>query len=390
MPTVLDDRYRLDELLATGGMGAVWRATDLRLDRTVAVKVLSAGLAGDADFVERFRGEARTMAALHHPNIVSVYDHGEDGGDVYLVMEYVAGKPLSQVLEERGRLPADETLRIVAQAATALQVAHDAGIVHRDVKPSNLLIETEGTVRLADFGVARSAATAGLTGTQKIMGTVQYMAPEQAMGQGVTPAADIYALGAVAYHCLAGQAPFGGQTPVEVALHHVQDVPPPLPPDVPATTRMLVERAMAKDPLRRFASAAALASAATTPGGPSTAVMDPVPTEPVGQLKRPSGRLAAGVGAGAVALAAIAALVLTNLPDRPASTPILPSGSAIAPAQGATATPQTRRPTAPATATRTPAGTATNSPTPARTSPTPSPALTADPPTPTPTPQASS
>ncbi|WP_246002649.1 serine/threonine-protein kinase, partial [Allorhizocola rhizosphaerae] len=306
MSTVLSDRYRLDELLASGGMGAVWRAVDLRLDRTVAVKVLAPAFADDAEFVARFEAEARTMAAVRHPNIVGVYDHGEDGGDIYLVMEYVAGRPLSQVLEEGGRLPSDETLRVVAQAATALQVVHDAGIVHRDVKPSNLLIEEDGTVRLADFGVARSAASAGLTGTQKVLGTAQYMAPEQALGRGATPAADIYALGAVAYHCLAGNAPFGGETPVEVALHHVQDEPPPLPPDVPAATRSIVERAMAKDPLLRFESAASFAAAAAAP---ETAAAQTVAMLPPPPGKRSRGRVAAGVGAGAVALAAIAALV---------------------------------------------------------------------------------
>jgi eukaryotic-like serine/threonine-protein kinase len=265
---LIDDRYRLDDRLATGGMGDVWRATDTSLGRTVAVKILLPALLTDPSFSTRFRSEARMLAALHHPGVVRVYDYGEgsgpEGGQLaYLVMEYVEGEPLSDLLADRGRLSPDETLAIVARAADALQAAHTAGIVHRDVKPGNLLLQADGSVTLVDFGVARSTTTnTRLTSTNAIIGTSLYMAPEQASGKNVSPATDIYALGAVAYHCLAGHPPFPGDNPLEVAVRHVTAEPPSLPADVPAPVRDLVGRALAKDPADRFPTAAALASAA--------------------------------------------------------------------------------------------------------------------------------
>jgi serine/threonine-protein kinase len=272
---VLSGRYRLDERVATGGMGDVWRATDTLLGRTVAVKVLLPSLVADPGFIARFRAEARMMAALHSPGVVQVYDVGEDtlaGGARadYLVMEYVAGQPLSQRLTAAGRLGVTETMSVVAQAARALHAAHRAGIVHRDVKPSNLLIQPDGTVVLVDFGVARSTAVTSITGTNAVPGTALYMAPEQALGKPVSAATDIYALGTVAYHCLAGQTPFTGNNPLEVAVKHTQDEPPPLPDDIPQPVRALVGRALAKDPTDRHPDAETLAEAAVAAGGGTT------------------------------------------------------------------------------------------------------------------------
>jgi eukaryotic-like serine/threonine-protein kinase len=263
---VLDDRYRLDHRLATGGMGDVWRATDTVLGRPVAVKVMLPALLTDPDFTARFQAEARMMATLRHPGVVQVYDYGQakvaSGDVVYLVMTYVDGEPLSRRLAAAGRLPVAETLRIVARAADALQAVHQSGIVHRDVKPANLLVQRDGTVVLVDFGVARSAAATKLTGTGNVVGTALYMAPEQISGEPVSGATDVYALGALTFHCIAGHPPFEGDNALQIAFQQVHDEPPPLPEDVPAAVRALVARAMAKQPADRFPDAAAFAQAA--------------------------------------------------------------------------------------------------------------------------------
>jgi predicted Ser/Thr protein kinase len=266
---MLGDRYRLDVFVAAGGMGQVWRATDVVLSRTVAVKVLLPQLLTDPGFEARFRAEARIIAALRHAGVVNVYDYGENADDVgrrvlYLVMAYVEGESLSEKIERAGRLSVAETMSVVAQAADALQAAHDSGIVHRDVKPGNLLVQDDGHITLVDFGVARSNAVTSVTTGNAVPGTALYMAPEQASGQQVTGATDIYALGAVAYHCLAGYPPFNGTNPIEIALKHLQDEVPPLPDDVPIAAQQLVMRAMAKDPAARFESGAAMAAAART------------------------------------------------------------------------------------------------------------------------------
>ncbi|WP_232534216.1 serine/threonine-protein kinase [Plantactinospora sp. KBS50] len=265
--SILSGRYRLDERVATGGMGDVWRATDLVLGRTVAVKVLLPSLLSDSTFLARFRAEARMMASLRHPGIVQVFDSGEDrsadGGRAdYLVMEYVEGEPLSRRVDATGGLSVAETLSVVEQAARALHGAHGAGIVHRDVKPSNLLVQPNGTVVLVDFGVARSTTVTSVTSTNAVPGTALYMAPEQASGKPVSPVTDVYALGAVAYCCLTGQPPFTGENPLEVAIKHLTDEPPPLPAHLPAPVVALVGRALAKAPEDRFPDAAAMADAA--------------------------------------------------------------------------------------------------------------------------------
>ncbi|WP_328466634.1 serine/threonine protein kinase [Actinoplanes sp. NBC_00393] len=270
---LLDNRYRLDERVATGGMGDVWRGTDVVLGRTVAVKVLRTAMLEDPEFATRFYGEARMMAAFRHPGVVEVYDYASDGDYegpeqvAYLVMAFVEGEPLSNRVKE-GPLEVAETMSIVAQAADALHAAHENGIVHRDVKPGNLIVKPTGAVILVDFGVARSNAMTSVTGLNAIVGTALYMAPEQVAKGNLTPATDIYALGAVAYHCIAGRPPFDGDNALQVALRHLEDEPDPLPDHVPADVRELIARAMAKQPADRFQSAAEFAEAAFAAAGP--------------------------------------------------------------------------------------------------------------------------
>ncbi|MDY7087135.1 MAG: protein kinase, partial [Actinomycetota bacterium] len=263
---MLSDRYRLTQRLAAGGMGEVWRGEDVMLHRPVAIKVMLPALRTDREFVTRFRTEARMMAALRHPGIVQVYDYGETPDGDYLVMEFVEGIPLSRRIEQAGRLSPAETMTVVAQVADALQVAHEAGIVHRDVKPANLLVRPGGAIVLVDFGVARSATANGLTGTNVVLGSANYMAPEQAEGKPIGPPTDVYALGAVAYCCLTGRPPYVGDNPLQVLTQLVYGELPALPPDVPPPVAALVLRALAKEPAQRFASAAEFASAARSPG----------------------------------------------------------------------------------------------------------------------------
>jgi eukaryotic-like serine/threonine-protein kinase len=284
--TVLAGRYRLTEHIAGGGMGDVWRGVDDVLARTVAVKILLPSLVAEPGFAARFRDEARTMATINHPGVVNVYDYGADAGVTYLVMEYVEGDALSKTLSQVGRLTPQRTMSLIAQAADALQAAHDKGIVHRDVKPANLLVRPNGTLVLTDFGIARrEAAASNLTAVGSVLGTASYISPEQASGRGASPLSDVYALGVVAYQCLAGRRPFEGGSPIEIAVQHVEAIPPPLPPDVPPAVRALVERCLAKAPGARFPSAAALASAARAAVGGPALTTQPIqhapPTQPV-------------------------------------------------------------------------------------------------------------
>jgi serine/threonine-protein kinase len=273
----LGGRYRLDERIAGGGMGDVWRATDGVLGRTVAVKILLPALLDEPGFAERFRGEARTMATINHPGVVDVYDYGSDQQLAFLVMEYVEGDALSRTLGRVGRLTPARTMALVAQAADALQAAHANGIVHRDVKPGNLLVRPNGTLVLTDFGIARSALVGQLTVAGSVLGTASYISPEQASGAVATAASDVYALGVVAYQCLSGHRPFDGATPIEIAMKHVRDHPRPLPADIPPPVRSIVERAMAKDPGARWPTAAAMAGVARQAASSlTTAVHQPV------------------------------------------------------------------------------------------------------------------
>ncbi|MFC7647957.1 serine/threonine-protein kinase [Streptosporangium lutulentum] len=265
--TTLAARYRLDSRIGAGGMGEVWRGEDIVLARTVAVKVLLPGRTDDPGFLVRFQGEARAMATINHPGVVDVYDYGIHevpgaGATAYLVMKFVDGEPLDRLLGRLGSIAPAAAMDLIAQAASALQAVHDQGIVHRDIKPGNLLVRSDGTLVLTDFGIARSDAASRLTDAGMVLGTAAYCAPEQAEGAPVTPAVDIYALGVVAYECLAGRRPFEGDTPVTVALKHIREMPPPLPQHIPPAIRALVEQSLAKDPARRFPSAMAMSNAA--------------------------------------------------------------------------------------------------------------------------------
>jgi eukaryotic-like serine/threonine-protein kinase len=276
--TSLGARYTLTQRIAVGGMGEVWAATDTVLDRTVAVKLLSPGLSQESDFVERFRAEARHTAALQHPNIATVFDYGEDDGTAYLVMELVPGQALSQIIADRAPLSTQETVAILIQAATALAAAHEGGVVHRDVKPANIMVTPDGTAKLTDFGISRAVDSVPLTQTGQVLGTAQYLSPEQALGQSATAASDIYALGVVGYEMLTGERPFDTGSVVSTALAHVNQPPPPLPETVPRGLADVINAAMAKAPADRPASAAEMAHAL---GMPSAAFASNAPALPV-------------------------------------------------------------------------------------------------------------
>ena len=259
------DLLEPDRRIAVGGMGEVWEASDVRLGRNVAVKVLRPELSDDPEFLHRFRIEARTVASLDHSGIAAVHDYGEDDGPngkptAYLVMELVRGEPLSTLIS-RGPIPADETLRIVEEAAWALQAAHDRGFVHRDVKPGNILVRTDGIVKLTDFGIAKAADAVPVTRSGMVMGTAHYIAPEQASGAEAGPAGDVYSLGIVGYECLAGHRPFRADSAVAVAMMQVRNEPPPLPMSVPLPARTLIESVLVKDPTQRYGSGGEFAAA---------------------------------------------------------------------------------------------------------------------------------
>ena len=255
-------RYQLSSRIAIGGMGEVWEATDLVIGRTVAIKILKDEYLGDPGFLERFRAEARHAALVNHEGIANVFDYGEEDGSAYLVMELVPGEALSTILERERVLPTDKVLDIVAQTASALQAAHMAGLVHRDIKPGNLLITPDGRVKITDFGIARIADQVPLTATGQVMGTVQYLSPEQASGHPASPTTDIYSLGIVAYEALAGRRPFTGESQVAIAMAQINEAPPELPVTIAEPVRNLVYACIAKRPEDRPASTAHLARAA--------------------------------------------------------------------------------------------------------------------------------
>ncbi|MDQ1616816.1 MAG: eukaryotic-like serine/threonine-protein kinase [Actinomycetota bacterium] len=320
--SLLGTRYLLTERIAGGGMGEVWRCSDQVLGRDVAVKILRREYADDPTFLERFRAEARHTAGLSHPGIAAVYDYGEEDGSSYLVMELVPGEPLATTIARDGAMSAERTLDLIAQSGFALQAAHDAGVIHRDIKPGNLLLTDDGTVKITDFGIARAANSVPLTQTGAIMGTAYYISPEQATGGSVSPASDIYSLGIVSYECLAGRRPFAGNTPVSVALAQVRDEPPALPEDVPAPVRELVMRMLAKEPADRPESAGSLAGEASAllAAGAGALVTAPTSTAPsvtrvMPQAETPDGTEALPP-AGAAAVASQDA-VPAHGPDRP-------------------------------------------------------------------------
>lgn len=264
---LLGNRYALHRRLAVGGMGEVWSAHDTVLHRSVAVKILREDLVDTPGFLDRFRAEARHAAALAHSGVARVFDYGEDPARAglrtcvaYLVMELVPSRPLSAVIAERGPLPISKTISILVQTAEALHAAHQSGVIHRDVKPGNLMVLEDGTVKVTDFGVARAIDAAPITDAGQIIGTATYLSPEQASGHELTPASDVYSLAVVGYELLTGHPPFTSGNPAALALAHVQDEPPRLPPTVPVGLREIIERALAKDPAQRPADAAEFAA----------------------------------------------------------------------------------------------------------------------------------
>lgn len=259
---VFGGRYRLIKRIATGGMGEVWQAQDEVILRQVAIKILKQQYLGDPDFLERFRTEAKHAAMINHDGIANVYDYGEDEGSAYLVMELVPGESLSSILEREKTLPEQQVISIIAQTALALDAAHREGLVHRDIKPGNLLITPDGGVKITDFGIARVANQASLTQTGQVMGTVQYLAPEQATGKPASAAGDIYSLGIVAYEALAGRRPFKGETQMAIAMAQINETPPPLPEELDQRLVKLILDCMAKKPDQRPHSALELAARA--------------------------------------------------------------------------------------------------------------------------------
>jgi len=416
---VLQDRYRLDEHIAVGGMGEVWEGTDLVLNRKVAVKLLRPEHANDEDLIARFRAEARMAGLLSHPNICQVFDFNDaqPPDPAYLVMEYVDGPSLAGLLHD-GPLDSARTMDIVAQAARGLAAAHRAGLIHRDVKPGNLLIREDGLVKVSDFGIARAEAATPVTRTGLLPGTPGYMAPERSAGAGATPSSDLYSLGVVAYQCLTGRPPFEGDA-LAVAIAHMDRDMPPLPPSVPAPVAALVTELTSKEPQNRPSSAQNVAEQAerlkAIQGRPADGTAAPAvaPTLPDIQrvpgpgaegfrlleprtwryLRVPAVPARAAIAAAAVVAIAVAGLVGWMLGARPfapaAGPPHAPhaslqpgrgdqaGGQSPSPGTGATATPDTKpsaQPSTPAPATPSP-------------SPTPTPTPTASPsPTPTPTP----
>jgi serine/threonine-protein kinase len=256
---VFSDRYEIVRRIARGGMAEVYLARDLLLDRPVALKILFPELSRDKNFVERFRREAQAAANLSHPNIVSIYDWGEEDGTYFIVMEFVDGKPLSQLIRTAGALPPAQAADIGAAVAAALAFAHRNGVIHRDVKPGNVLLDAAGNVKVTDFGIARAVnAQDNLTQTGTVMGTATYFSPEQAQGFGVDNRSDVYSLGVVLYEMVTGQPPFIGENPVSVAYRHVSEVPAPptkVNADVPAAFESIVLQALAKEPDDRYATA---------------------------------------------------------------------------------------------------------------------------------------
>ncbi|WP_426504942.1 protein kinase domain-containing protein [Dactylosporangium sp. McL0621] len=345
--TVLAGRYQLERHIAGGGMGDVWEGHDRVLGRTVAVKLLRAPT-GEPEFVERFRAEARTMATISHPGVVDVYDFGDDpAAGVYLVMKYIDGESLARTLDRVERLSPEATMRMVAEAAEALHAAHEKGVMHRDVKPGNLLVRPDGSAVLTDFGIARSAAATHRTSTGLLLGTASYIAPERAGGQPATAQSDLYSLGIVAYLCVSGRLPFAGESLLQIALRQANDAPPPLPPDVPPAVREVVLRALAKEPAQRWSSGADMAAAARAAAEATR--LEALPSVPD---EKPQSRKLL-VAAAVVAIVAVAAVVLAR-GDDPKPPSVLADGTlpadaaglnGVAAGPGASSAPASARPT---------------------------------------------
>ncbi|MFC4149228.1 serine/threonine-protein kinase [Micromonospora mangrovi] len=394
---LLDGRYQSEELLGSGGMGEVWRGRDLRLDRPVAIKVLTAAGLDEPQAAERFDREARTAARLSHPHIVGVYDFGTEEDDSYLVMELVEGRTVAQLIAA-GPLALGQALSIAVQVSDGIAAAHAAGVVHRDVKPGNLIVTPSGTVKICDFGIARLPRTAGqnsLTGPATKLGTSSYMSPEQALGRPVDPRTDLYGLGCTLYAMLAGTPPFAGD-PLSVLHQHVNEPPPPLRerrPDVPVKLDTVVAELLAKDPADRPTDAAAVRDrlAALLPAAGSPAAPVPVVPLPASAGKRPPGparRRGARLALVAAALLGVALLALATVAllhrdtgspvaaPTVAPTPVATSTAPAAPVVPVTVAPPTPKPRTLAPTTRPPATRTTRPPAASRT---PRPAPPADP-----------
>ena len=289
--TVLSGRYRLEAKLGSGGMSTVYLARDETLDRPVAVKVMHREMSEQEDQLQRFRQEARAVAKLSHPNVVSVIDAGEDGGYPYIVFEYVKGETLKQRIGRVGALDTQDAIAYAIEVARGLSVAHARNMVHRDIKPQNVLIDEDGRAKLTDFGISRQLEQAGVTATGRVLGTTDYVAPEQAMGHGADPRSDVYSLGVVLYEMLVGQVPFHADSQVGVAMKHVNEELPDVQrrrPEVSAAVALVVERATAKDPAERYQSIGEMiddletaleveAARAGSTTGEATSVLDAVP-----------------------------------------------------------------------------------------------------------------
>jgi predicted Ser/Thr protein kinase len=328
--------YTLESVLGRGGMGSVYLATHERLGRRVALKVIAPELAHDDDFRARFLREARLAASLDHPHVIPVYDAGEVDGVLFIAMRYVRGSNLQRVLQDAGHLPVGETVRIAEQVGSALDAAHAAGLVHRDVKPANVLLaEPEGHVYLGDFGLAKPMSSTSTTRTGFFLGTADYSAPEQIEGRSVDARADVYSLGGVVFHCLTGRPPFARDTEFAVLQAHLGDAPPlvsELRPELPREVDRVVATALAKRPKARYASAGTLALAlreavtggteGATQAAPAAVPVEPGLTRPLATEALPTSRprarrgrllaVAVGVAAVAVLLAAIAAVLVTR------------------------------------------------------------------------------
>jgi eukaryotic-like serine/threonine-protein kinase len=314
------ERYELEELVGTGGMSSVYRARDTLLERNVALKVLHDRYTTDDEFVERFKREARAVAQLSHPNIVTVIDRGEDGGKQFIVFEYIDGENLKELVVRQGRLSVRDALEVALQIARGLAFAHEHGVVHRDVKPQNVLLNGDGQAKVTDFGIARTLAVDGVTQTGTVMGTSNYIAPEQASGQPVDVQTDVYSLGVVLYELLAGDVPFPGENFVSIAMKHVNEPPPYLldvRKDVPLRVAAAVDRALEKDPDARFPSMGAFAAELEVclaqldaPGdideGATIALGAPSPVARSPKRRKPVSRWAIGsIALGVLALAAV-------------------------------------------------------------------------------------
>lgn len=319
---VLGERYSLTTRIANGGMGEVWAATDVVLGRQVAVKILRHDLVDSPIFLERFRAEARHTAALTHRGIAGVFDYGEDRRDgqhvAYLVMELIAGQPLSKVMSARGALPVGMALSLLAQTAEALHAAHVFGVVHRDVKPGNLLLLDDGAIKVTDFGIARAQNSVALTEVGQVIGTAMYISPEQAIGAEATPASDIYSLGVVGYEMLTGHPPFTADNAGALAMAHVHQPLPPLPASVPAAVRAAIAEALSKDPADRPRDAHAFAATLRR----LQLNLMPAPGTPVG--------VGADVGQPTLITEVDEALASTQMMGDGSRTAIMPPGGIVA------------------------------------------------------------